>query len=100
MQIEVTKLSKKYPQKFKLPGKTGKVFNTDINRLKACKKIKEKYKKIRQNKVKSRKIIESNKVNKTLKDIDTVEEIKDISNKKKASCSTCHNKKIQNNKKA
>ena len=35
-----------------------------------------------QNKVKSRKIIESNKVNKILKDIDTVEEIKDISNKK------------------
>ena len=36
-----------------------------------------------QNKVKSRKIIESNKVNKILKDIDTVEEIKDISNKKR-----------------
>ena len=82
-QIEVKKLSEKYPQKFKLPGETGKVFNTDINRLKASKKIKEKYKKIRQNKVKSRKIIESNKVNKILKDIDTVEEIKDISNKKR-----------------
>ena len=82
-QIEVKKLSEKYPQKFKLPGETGKVFNTDINRLKAAKKIKEKYKKIRQNKVKSRKIIESNKVNKILKDIDTVEEIKDISNKKR-----------------
>ena len=36
-----------------------------------------------QNKVKSRKIIESNKVNKILKDIDTVEEIKDIPNKKR-----------------
>ena len=82
-QIEVKKLSEKYPQKFKLPGETGKVFNTDINRLKASKKIKEKYKKIRQNKVKSRKIIESNKVNRILKDIDTVEEIKDISSKKR-----------------
>ena len=82
-QIEVKKLSEKYPQKFKLLGEAGKVFNTDINRLKASKKIKEKYKKIRQNKVKSRKIIESNKVNKILKDIDTVEEIKDISNKKR-----------------
>ena len=82
-QIEVKKLSEKYPQKFKLPGKTGKVFNTDINGLKAAKKIKEKYKKIRQNKVKSRKIIESNKVNRILKDIDTVEEIKDISSKKR-----------------
>ena len=82
-QIEVKKLSEKYPQKFKLLGEAGKVFNTDINRLKASKKIKEKYKKIRQNKIKSRKIIESNKVNKILKDIDTVEEIKDISNKKR-----------------
>ena len=82
-QIEVKKLSQKYPQKFKLPGKTGKVFNTDINRLKASKKIKEKCKKIRQNKVKSGNIIEFNKVNKSLKDIDMVEEMKDISNKKR-----------------
>ena len=86
-QIEVKKLSEKYPQtkvKYpKLPGKTGKFFNTDINRLKASKKIKEKYKKTRQNKVKSKKILESNKINKILKDIDMIQEIKDISNKKR-----------------
>ena len=82
-QIEVKKLSEKYLQKFKLPGETGKVFNADINRLKASKKIKEKCKKIRQNKVKSGNIIEFNKVNKSLKDIDMVEEMKDISNKKR-----------------
>ena len=51
--------------------------------MKAAKKIKEKYKNIRQNKVNSRKIIESNKVNKIFKDIHTVEEIKDISYKKR-----------------
>ena len=44
-QIEVKKLSEKYPQKFKLPGKTGKVFNTDINRLNAAKKNKRKIQK-------------------------------------------------------
>ena len=82
-QIEVKKLKEKYPLKFKLPGKTGKVFNTDTNRLKASEKIYEKYKKIRQNKAKSREIIESNKVNKILKDIDTVEEIKDLSDTKR-----------------
>ena len=60
-----------------------KVFNTDVNRLKVSKKIKEKCKKIRQKKVKSRKIIEFNKVRKILKDIDTVEETKDIYNKKR-----------------
>ena len=32
VQTEVKKLSKKYPPKFKLPGETGKVLNTDINR--------------------------------------------------------------------
>ena len=32
VQIEVKKLSEKYPPKFKLPGETGKVLNTDINR--------------------------------------------------------------------
>ena len=101
-QIEVKKLSEKYPKKkFKLPGEiTEKNFNTDINRLKAAKKIKQKYQKIRQNKLKSRNIIESNKVNKILKDIDTVEEIKIYLIKKEASCSTRHSKTIQNNKKA
>ena len=50
---------------------------------KHLKKTKEKYKRIRQNKVKSRKIIESNKVSKILIDIDTVEEIKDVFNKRR-----------------
>ena len=65
-----------------------KVFNTDVNRLKVSKKIKEKCKKIRQKKVKSRKIIEFNKVNKILKDIDMVQETKDISNKKRKQAAT------------
>ena len=50
---------------------------------KAAKRIKDKYAKIRQNKAKSKKIVESNKRNKILKDIDTVEEIRTASDKKR-----------------
>ena len=50
---------------------------------KAAKRIKDKYARIRQNKAKSKKIVESNKRNKILKDIDTIEEIKTASDKKR-----------------
>ena len=50
---------------------------------KAAKRIKDKYAKIRQNKAKSKKIVESNKRNKILKEIDTVEEIRTASDKKR-----------------
>ena len=50
---------------------------------KAAKRIKDKYAKIRQNKAKSKKIVESKKRNKILKEIDTVEEIRTASDKKR-----------------
>ena len=50
---------------------------------KAAKRIKDKYAKIRQNKAKGKKIVESNKRNKILKNIDTVEEIRAASDKKR-----------------
>ena len=49
----------------------------------AAKRIRDKYARIRQNKAKSKKIVESNKRNKILKDIETIEEIRTASDKKR-----------------
>ena len=43
---------------------------------KAAKIIKDKFAKIRQNKAKSKNIVQSNKRNKILKEIDTIDEIR------------------------
>ena len=104
-QIAAKKISKKYrlirqanaKKKFKLPGEivtieTIKTPQGDVkvpvsvpkkSSQKAAKRIKDKYAKIRQNKAKSKKIVESNKRNKILKEIDTVEEIRTASDKKR-----------------
>ena len=50
---------------------------------KAAKRIKDKYAKIRQNKAKSKKIVQLNKRNKILKEIDTIGEIRTASDKKR-----------------
>ena len=50
---------------------------------KAAKRIKDKYARIRQNKAKRNKIVESNERNKILTDINTIEEIKTASDKKR-----------------
>ena len=59
------------------------VFAPKKSSQKAAKRIKDKYARIIQNKAKSKKFIESNKRNKILKEIDTVEEIRDASDKKR-----------------
>ena len=104
-QIAAKKISKKYRlirqtnarKKFKLPGEivkieTIKTPQRDVKvpvsvpkkpSQKAAKRIKDKYARIRQNKAKSKNIVESNKRNKILKDIDTIEEIKTASDKKR-----------------
>ena len=104
-QIAAKKISEKYrlirqenaKKKFKLPGEivtieTIKTPQGDVkvpvsvpkkSSQKAAKRIKDKYARIRQNKAKSKKIVESNKRNKILKDIDTIEEIKTASDKKR-----------------
>ena len=50
---------------------------------KAAKRMKDKYAKIRQNKAKSKKIVESNKRDKILKEIDTIKKIRTASDKKR-----------------
>ena len=104
-QIAAKKISEKYrlirqanaKKKFKLPGEivtieTIKTPQGDVkvpvsvpkkSSQKAAKRIKDKYAKIRQNQAKSKKIVESNKRNKILKEIDTVEEIRTASDKKR-----------------
>ena len=104
-QITAKKISEKYKfirqanalKKFKLPGEiltidTVKTPQEDVKvavsvpkkfSKEAAKRIKDKYAKIRQNKAKSKKIVESNKRNKILKEIDTIEEIKTASDKKR-----------------
>ena len=102
-QIAAKKISEKYKKirakrKFKLPGEVtvGDTVETEdgdkteivappskISTQKAAKKIKDKYDKLRRNKIKSKKIVESNKKNKILKDIDTIEEVKTASDKKR-----------------
>ena len=104
-QFAAKKISEKYrlirqanaKKKFKLPGEivtieTMKTPQGDvkvpvsvpkISSQKAAKRIKDKYARISQNKAKSKKIVESNKRNKILKDIDTIEEIKTASDKKR-----------------
>ena len=104
-QIAAKKISKKYRlirqtnarKKFKLPGEIVKIetIKTPQRDVKvpvsvpkkpsqrAAKRIKDKYARIRQNKAKSKNIVESNKRNKILKDIDTIEEIKTASDKKR-----------------
>ena len=104
-QIAAIKISKKYrlirqanaKKKFKLPGEivtieTIKTPQGDVkvpvsvpkkSSQKAAKRKKDKYARIRQKKAKSKKIVESNKRNKILKDIDTIEEIKTASDKKR-----------------
>ena len=52
-----------------------------ISSQKAAKRIKDKYARTRQNKAKSKKIVKSNKRNKILKEIDTIEEIRTASDK-------------------
>ena len=54
-----------------------------ISSQKAAKKIKEKYDQIRRNKIKSQKIVDSNKKNKILKEMDTVDGTKTASDKKR-----------------
>ena len=105
-QIAAKKISEKYrlirqanaKKKFKLPGEivtteTIKTPQGDVkvpvsvpkkSSRKAAKRIKDKYVRIRQNKAMSKKIVESNKRNKILKEIDTIEEIKTASDKKRA----------------
>ena len=56
---------------------------SNISSLRASKKIKEKYKNLRKNKILSKKIVESNKKNKILKEIETVEKVKSASEKKR-----------------
>ena len=50
---------------------------------KAAKRKKDKYARIRQKKAKSKKIVESNKRNKILKDIETIEKVKNASSRKR-----------------
>lgn len=97
-QIAVKKINEKYKKNSKLPGEiaVGDVIETtdgekikivmqpsNISSLQASKKIKEKYKNLRKNKIMSKKIVESNKRNKILKEIDTIEKVKTASEKKK-----------------
>ena len=104
-QIAAKKISEKYrlirqanaKKKFKLPGEivtieTIKTPQGDVkvpvsvpkrSSQKAAKRIKDKYARIRQNKAKSKKFVESNKRNKILKEIDTIEEIRAASDKKR-----------------
>ena len=106
-QIAAKKISQKYKKigeanakkRFKLPGEiaVGDTIETEhgdkvevtipspkkISSQKAAEKIKKKYKKMRRNKIKSQKIVESNQKNKILKEIDTVDEIKTASDKKR-----------------
>ena len=101
-QIAAKKISEKYrlirqangKKKFKLLGEivtieTIKTPQGDVKvpfsgtSQKAANRIKDKYARIRQKKAKSKKIVESNKRNKILKDIDTIEEIKTASDKKR-----------------
>ena len=104
-QIAAKKISEKYrlirqengKKKFKLPGEivtieTIKTPQGDVkvpvsvpkkSSQKAAKRMKDKYAKIRQNKAKSKKIVESNKRNKILKEIDTIKKIRTASDKKR-----------------
>ena len=96
-QIVAKKINDKYWKKYKLPGKVtvGDVIETadgkkikivtkpsNISSLIASKKIKEKYKNLRKNKILSKKIVDSSKKNKMIKEIETVEKIKTASEKK------------------
>ena len=103
-QIAAKKISEKYrlirqanaKKKFKLPGEivtieTIKTPQGDVkvpvsvpkkSSQKAAKRMKDKYARMRQNKAKSKKIVESNKRNKILQNIDTIKEIKTASDKK------------------
>ena len=103
-QIAAKKISEKYrlirqangKKKFKLLGEivtieTIKTPQGDVkvpvsvpkkSSQKAAKRIKDKYARMRQNKAKSKKIVESNKRNKILQNIDTIKEIKTASDKK------------------
>ena len=104
-QIAAKKNSEKYriirqanaKKKFKMPGEIVKIDTIktpqgDVkvpvsvpkqSSLKAAKRIKYKHAKIRQNKAKSKKIVESNKRNKILKEIDTIDKIRTASDKKR-----------------
>ena len=97
-QIAAKEINEKYKKKSKLPGEiaVGDVIETtdgekikiiaprsNISSLRASKKIKEKYRNLRKNKIMSKKIVESNKKNKILKDIDTIEKVKTASEKKR-----------------
>ena len=105
-QIAAKKISEKHKEireakakkRFKLPGEVavGDTIETKdgdkieivvppskISSQKAAKKIKDKYDRLRRNKVKSKKIVESNKKNKILKEIDTIDEVKTASDKKR-----------------
>ena len=104
-QIAAKKIREKYrllrqantKKKFKLPGEIVKIETIKIpqgdvkvpvsvpkkSSQKAAKRMKDKYAKIRQNKAKSKKIVESNKRNKILKEIDTIKKIRTASDKKR-----------------
>ena len=97
-QIAAKKINDKYRKKCKLPGEVAvrdviemtdgekiKIVTkpSNISSLRASKKIKEKYKNLRKNKILSKKIVESNKKNKILKEIETVEKVKSASEKKR-----------------
>ena len=56
---------------------------SNISNLRASKKTKEKYKNLRKNKILTKKIVESNKKNKILKEIETAEKVKSASEKKR-----------------
>ena len=56
---------------------------SNISSLRASKKNKRKIRNLRKNKIMSKKIVESNKKNKILKDIDTIEKVKTASQKKR-----------------
>ena len=56
---------------------------SNISSLRISKKIKEKYKNLRKNKILSKKIVESNKKSKMLKEIETVKKVKSASGKKR-----------------
>ena len=105
-KLQLNKKSQKYKKirkadakkRFKLPGEiaVGNTIKTKnggwveitvkppkkISSQKVAKKIKERFDKIRRNKIKSQKIADSNEKNKILKEIDTVDEIKTASDKK------------------
>ena len=96
-QIAAKKINDKYRKKYKLPGKVavGDVIETadgkkikivtkpsNISSLIASKKMKEKYKNLRKNKILSKKIVDSSKKDKMIKEIETVEKIKTASEKK------------------